>query len=47
MNSGVPAISSSKLDNIRTDIESCFEFGRYLVAPCGQLETEVLAELTY
>ncbi|OCQ50735.1 Diaminopimelate decarboxylase [Photorhabdus australis subsp. thailandensis] len=42
MRFGKPIISPTKVEGILPDIESCFEFGRYLVASCGILETEVL-----
>lgn len=42
MQSGTAMITPDKVMGILSGIESCFEFGRYLVASCGTLETEVL-----
>lgn len=42
MQSGTAIISQNEVMGILSDIDSCFEFGRYLVASCGTLETEVL-----
>ncbi|MBD2816053.1 hypothetical protein ID850_15085 [Xenorhabdus sp. Flor] len=42
MNSGKPIITPGKVEGVLSGVESCFEFGRYLVASCGVLETEVL-----
>ncbi|MDE1487097.1 hypothetical protein KKI90_11605 [Xenorhabdus bovienii] len=42
MHSGKPILTPDKIEDILSGIESCFEFGRYLVASCGILETEIL-----
>lgn len=42
MQSGTSSISSEKVTGVWAGVEACFEFGRYLVASCGTLETEVL-----
>lgn len=42
MKSGTKIITSEEIIGIIKNIESCFEFGRYLVASCGTLEMEVL-----
>ncbi|OKB64690.1 hypothetical protein BHU62_21365 [Serratia marcescens] len=42
MQSGMSPISSETVAGVLTDVEACFEFGRYLVASCGTFETEVL-----
>ncbi|MDE9541185.1 hypothetical protein [Xenorhabdus bovienii] len=42
MHSGKPILTPDKVEGILSGIESCFEFGRYFVASCGILETEIL-----
>ncbi|MCT8354462.1 MULTISPECIES: hypothetical protein [Photorhabdus] len=42
MHSGKPILTPDRVEGILSGIESCFEFGRYLVASCGILETEIL-----